>query len=235
MKKYWIVAVVILITECQPSTDLSSIIRKSKEIHGGNRYLEVKSIEYQKEIWALAPANDTISHHVEWHYVDFENNHASMTWNKDSIRWVAKRIHDKIEVTQNGTPIENSETLGQLRRQVDGAQFVFWQPFKFINDTSKKEYVGKKTLFNGWKVYQVVCQYPESPDRWYFFFDQETFQLRATGVWHNQRYSLITNDRQETETGLLLHHERNSYFTDSLFQPKQKSTTYRYRIKNIQF
>ncbi|MGB0393174.1 MAG: hypothetical protein ACPGCK_04800, partial [Flavobacteriaceae bacterium] len=92
-----------------------------------------------------------------------------------------------------------------------------------------------RTLFNGKKTLEVLVRYSEAPeaDRWHYFFDENSYRLVATGVVHQGRWSLITNDTYQTCKGIVLNRLRTSYFTDANFQPKYKRASYVYTVTDI--
>ena len=120
-----------------------------------------------------------------------------------------------------------------MEKSLKAATYVFWQPFKLIDPSAMLESKGITTLFNGWQVHVLEVQYPNSDDRWYFYFDTKTFLLKATGVFFKKRYSLIVNDLQEKYTGLNLNAKRTSYFTNSAFVPRRVNTQYQYEIISL--
>ena len=118
-------------------------------------------------------------------------------------------------------------------KKFKGSDLYFWQPFKLIDPSAILESKGITTLFNGWQVHVLEVQYPNSDDRWYFYFDTKTFLLKATGVFFKKRYSLIVNDLQEKNTGLNLNDKRSSFFTNSAFVPRRINTQYQYEIISL--
>ena len=225
--------ILFLCISCQQSQVISTIEQAAINAHGGELHKRIKNVSYEKKIWALSQDGDTLSENIEKHYVNFNLNRARMVWFQGGIRWEAKRDLDIVTLQKNDSLISDAIALEKAQRRLNGAQFVFWQPFKFFVDGGNKTYQGTRTLFNGWEVEEVRVNYPNTNDRWSFFFDKINKKLKATGVFHNNKYSLITNDIQETETGLSLHKKRTSYLTDSLFVPIRKGTSYSYIINSI--
>lgn len=229
------VGLLILCMQCQPPPTVSTVENAALAAHGGQRYKAVKKLSYEKKIWLLSQTGDTITENTEKHFIDFDIDQTRVKWHQDSLHWEANRIGNLVSLKKNGLQVRDSIVIAKTQRRLNGAQFVFWQPFKFINDNGKKTYQGARTLFNGWEVQEIQVVYPNSDDRWSFFFDAKSKKLKATGVFHNNRYSLITNDIQESNTGLSLHQKRISYFTDSLFIPFRKGTLYSYKINSISY
>lgn len=236
MKKLCLItALVLMVVQCQQPQTVTRLDKAAIEAHGGSLYQTVKKIHYIKKIWSLSKTGDTLSENTEKHWVDFDKNYARIAWTQNGIQWQAIGAKEGVRLIANDSLVNDSIALKKVRRRLDGAQFVFWQPFKYVKDGGQKNYKGMRTLFNGWKVHEIEVTYPNSNDRWSFFFDHTNNRLRATGVLHNNRYSLITNDQQEGDTGLYLHQQRSSYFTDSLFRPQRKSTLYSYDLQQINY
>ena len=58
---------------------------------------------------------------------------------------------------------------------IEGANFVFFQPFKLKDKGTQIEYLGLRgTSFSEKPLEQIRVTYPNSNDIWYFFFDHET-------------------------------------------------------------
>lgn len=215
------------------STTAEKILSKAKDAHGGSRYQKLKQIDYEKISWRLSEQGDTLSTQMEKHQIDFEKGASRIFWIEDSVQWQAQKKQHQTILLKDGVAVVDSALLAKTSRKLDAAQFVFWQPFRLLDSNPQLRYQGIQTLFNGWEVHHLVFSYPGQTDRWSFFFDKKSYRLKATGVFFKNRYSLITNEKQEAETGLWLHQERTSYFTDSLFVPNRKGSLYAYKLETI--
>ena len=215
------------------STTAEKILSKAKDAHGGSRYQKLKQIDYEKISWRLSEQGDTLSTQMEKHQIDFEKGASQIFWIEDSVQWQAQKKQHQTTLLKDGVAVVDSALLTKTSRKLDAAQFVFWQPFRLLDSNPQLRYQGIQTLFNGWEVHHLVFSYPGQTDRWSFFFDKKNYRLKATGVFFKNRYSLITNEKQEAVTGLWLHQKRTSYFTDSLFVPSRIGSLYTYKLETI--
>ena len=170
---------------------------------------------------------------IENHTIDFINSTPQFSWKLRGDDFTAKQSKDSVTLQINGVHTRDIATIIKMEKSLKAATYVFWQPFKLIDPSAILESKGITTLFNGWQVHVLEVQYPNSDDRWYFYFDTKTFLLKATGVFFKKRYSLIVNDLQEKNTGLNLNAKRTSFFTNSAFVPRRINTQYQYEIISL--
>lgn len=211
------------------------ILQKAQKAHGGLRYQKVAELTYDKTSWTLSEEGDTIKTVKTAHQIDFTKGISSISWKDKGADWKAILQNDTVSLFRDAVPIADQKRLEQNERKLNAAQFVFWQPFRILETHPILSYEGEKTLFNGWNVHHIALSYPNQTDRWSFFFDSSTYRVKAAGVFFKNKYSLITNDEQETKTGLYLHSKRTSYSTDSLFIPSRKGTLYKYTLRSLTY
>ena len=115
--------------------------------------------------------------------------------------------------------------------------YVFWQPFKLVDPTAKKVYLGKQRILDSINVLALKVYYSDDPkaDVWHYYLNPNNYKIRAVKVDHNERTSMIFNERYETETGLSLNKTRKSYFLDSLGQIKYLRAAYKYEINFVEY
>ena len=206
---------------------------KTLAAHGGNHYKEVKSIAYQKKINHFDASGVVLDTVIENHTIDFVNSTSQFSWKELGNDFIAIQNKDSVTLQINGVHTKDTSTILKIKKSLKAATYVFWQPLKLVDPNAVQELKGVTTLFNGWQVHVLEVQYPNSDDRWYFYFDTKTFLLKATGVFFKKRYSLIVNDLQEKNTGLNLNAKRTSFFTNSAFVPRRINTQYQYEIISL--
>lgn len=218
---------------CFAQMNTEELLLKALAAHGGDRYKEVKSITYQKRINHFDASGAVLDTVIENHTIDFINSTSQFSWKLRGDDFTAKQSKDSVTLQINGVHTRDTATIIKMEKSLKAATYVFWQPFKLIDPSAILESKGITTLFNGWQVHVLEVQYPNSDDRWYFYFDTKTFLLKATGVFFKKRYSLIVNDLQEKNTGLNLNAKRTSFFTNSAFVPRRINTQYQYEIISL--
>ena len=218
---------------CFAQMNANELLLKALAAHGGDRYKEVKSITYQKRINHFDASGALLDTVIENHTIDFVNSTSQFSWRLRGDDFTAKQNKDSVTLQINGVHTRDTATILKMEKSLKAATYVFWQPFKLIDPSAILESKGITTLFNGWEVHVLEVQYPNSDDRWYFYFDIKSFLLKATGVFFKKRYSLIVNDLHEKNTELNLNAKRTSYFTNIAFVPRRINTQYQYEIISL--
>jgi hypothetical protein len=218
---------------CFAQITAEELLLKALAAHGGNHYKEVKSITYQKKINHFDASGAVLDTVIENHTIDFVNSTSQFSWKEPGNDFIAIQNKDSVTLQINGVHTKDTSAILKIKKSLKAATYVFWQPFKLVDPNAILELKGVTTLFNGWQVHVLEVQYPNSDDRWYFYFDTKSFLLKATGVFFNKRYSLIVNELLEKYTGLNLNAKRTSYFTNSSFVPKRINTQYQYEVISL--
>jgi len=210
------------------------IVNRGIETHGGHRafqelesvsftkttrlYKEDGSLEsetFQEQFFTLIPEYSFI---MKW--MDGNDEH-QITYDKNTL---IKLVNNVI--------VENQGANEKALKLALSAEYVFFQPFKLIDDKGELSYEGKQMLRDSIETSVVAIKYKDdspSSDAWRYYFD-ENYRLAAASVKHNNRISLIENLDFQTYKGILFNKVRKSYFIDSLFQKKQLRAEYQYDI-----
>jgi hypothetical protein len=133
----------------------------------------------------------------------------------------------------NNVKVENQGVIENALKLALSAEYVFFQPFKLIDESSQLSYKGKQMIGDTIETSVVAIMYEDdspSADAWRYYFD-ENYRLVAASVKHNSRISLIENLDFQTYEGILFNKVRKSYFVDSTFQKKQLRAAYHYEIR----
>lgn len=210
------------------------IVNKSIKIHDGHRafqelesvsftkttklYKEDGSLEsetFQEQFFTLIPEYSFI---MKW--MD-DNDEHQITYDKNTL---IKLVNNVI--------VEDQGANEKALKLALSAEYVFFQPFKLIDDNGQLSYDGKQMLRDSIETSVVAIKYKDdSPlsDAWRYYFDKN-YCLVAVSVKHKNRISLIENLDFQTYKGILFNKVRRSYFVDSLFQKKQLRAEYQYDI-----
>ena len=168
---------------CFAQMNAEELLLKALAAHGGDYYKEVKSITYQKRINHFDASGAVLDTVIENHTIDFINSTSQFSWKLWGDDFTAKQSKDSVTLQINGVHTRDTAKIIKMEKSLKAATYVFWQPFKLIDPNAILESKGIITLFNGWQVHVLEVQYPNSDDRWYFYFDTKTFLLKATGVF----------------------------------------------------
>ena len=231
-----------LLCQCLPKSEeaeeaiIATLLEQTMKAHGGQSLWDsIQYLAYTKEIKLYKEDGSLEKEVIQLHTNDFGAGITQMDWEEDEWTYQATLANNKLRLTQNGKAVTDSTRLKSVHNSLDGALYVFWQPRKLLDERAQIEFRGERTLFNSKEVFEVMVEYPEEKngDQWFYFIDKESLRLAATGVIHQGRISLITNDEVEEETGLFLNKKRSSYFTDEEFKPLYLRASYRYRVDEI--
>jgi hypothetical protein len=168
---------------CFAQMNAEELLLKALAAHRGDRYKEVKSITYQKRINHFDASGAVLDTVIENHTIDFINSTSQFSWKLWGDDFTAKQSKDSVTLQINGVHTRDTAKIIKMEKSLKAATYVFWQSFKLIDPSAILELKGITTLFNGWQVHVLEVQYPNSDDRWYFYFDTKTFLLKATGVF----------------------------------------------------
>ena len=212
------------------------ILQRSIKAHGGKSLWEkVNSISYLKET-TLHVASGEIEQQISQKITHlFRPQTTEIIWMKDGKVNRAIKNPKGVLLYQNDQLQNDSLLIAQTESSLDAALYVFWQPYKLLDQNIRLDYIGEKKLLDSIAVYGLKATYSNSDNRdiWTYYFDKNNYRLRAAQVYHKQRTSLILNESVESETGLFLNKRRKSYFLDSLGKIKYLRAAYSYRIESF--
>ena len=226
----------LLTTASCSSNPAMEIVLKSLEAHGGKKTWErTKKVGYTKATTLFTEEGTVEKEVFQNHEVYFQPFKAIMKWQDGTTTNTAQLENDSLVLQKNSTSVTAPKALQEARAALEGAYYVFWQPYRLLEPEAQLELLGTRTLFNGKKTLEVLVTYSDTPeaDRWHYFFDYNSYRLIATAVVHQGRRSLITNDDFQTNNGIVLNRLRSSYFTDVNFQPKYKRASYVYTVIDV--
>jgi hypothetical protein len=211
------------------------IVNKSIETHGGHEnFQELESVSFtkttrlynedgslesenfQEQSFTLIPEYSLI---MKW--MDGNDEH-QITYDRNTL----------IKLVDN-VKIEDQEAIANALTLALSAEYVFFQPFKLIDNKGQLSYEGKQVVRDSIEASVVGITYKDdslSSDAWRYYFN-ENYRLVAASVKHNNRISLIENMDFQTYKGILFNKVRKSYFIDSAFQKKQLRAEYHYDIR----
>jgi hypothetical protein len=211
------------------------IVNKSIETHGGHEtFQELESVSFtkttrlynedgslesenfQEQSFTLIPEYSLI---MKW--MDGNDEH-QITYDRNTL---IKLVDD--------VKIEDQEAIANALTLALSAEYVFFQPFKLLDNKGQLSYEGKQMVRDSIEASVVGISYKDdspSSDVWRYYFN-ENYRLVAASVKHNNRISLIENMDFQTYKGILFNKVRKSYFIDSAFQKKQLRAEYHYYIR----
>ena len=227
---YRIVLIVLLASLGGCSTQKSqgeSLVEESILAHGGlKNYTHLRDFRYEKTSYTL-DAEEIIKDTLVQQF-EIPRLGTTILITEDSLR-----------ITLQNENIQTSKELNSDQQNyksiVEGANFVFFQPFKLKDKGAQIEYLGLKSPgFSEEPLEQIRVTYPNSSDIWYFFFDHETKYVLANAVDHNRKVSLILNDSLQWHKNLLVHSRRRSFLSNSNFELIRLQASYKYKMVSVE-
>ena len=225
-----IVLIVLLASLGGCSTQKSqgeSLVEESILAHGGLRnYTHLQDFRYEKTSYTLdaeEKINDTLVQLFE-----IPRLGTTILITKDSLRITLEN-----EVVQTSKPLVSDQQT--YKGIIEGANFVFFQPFKLKDQGAQIEYLGLiNPSFSEKTLEQIRVTYPNSNDTWYFFFEPETKYVLANAVDHNGKISLILNDSLQWHKNLFVHSRRRSFLSNSNFELIRLQASYKYKMLSVE-
>ncbi len=157
------------------------------------------------------------------------------------VKWIEDGVEKRIIYNGKETLLffdevqqTDEKAIEKAYKEVMGAQYVLWQPYKLFTDEASLEYQGKVQLEDRTVAYKIEVIYPNSDVQWWYYFDAKTFLLKENLIKHNSStYSQIVNIKQEDKTGLQLHQDRKSFKVDVAKNQKYLRAEYHYNILTL--
>ncbi len=210
-----------------PKSQGESLVEESIFAHGGlNNYTHLQDFRYEKTSYTLDTQeiiNDTLVQQFE-----IPKFGTTILITEDSLRITLQN-----ENIQTSKPLNSDQQ--NYKGIIEGANFVFFQPFKLKDTGAEIEYLGLRSSgFSEKPSEQIRVTYPNSTDIWYFFFDQETKYILANAVDHNGKMSLILNDSLQWYKNLLVHSRRRSFLSNSNFELIRLQASYKYKMLSLE-
>ncbi len=223
-----------LLCACEPKMTALEVIEKSlEEAHGGkaswesptNLVYEKTTTFYTRERTVESVKKQTFHNTLQPTFT------SKVIWMEGDVE---KRIvYDGKEtfIFENGYQITDDALVAKAEKEIMGAQYVLWQPYKLLDAEASLEYEGIIRLEDKTNAHKIKITYPNSDTIWWFYFDANTFLLKENLIQHSEAtYSQIVNLKQEEHTGLQLHKHRKSYKIDVVKDEKYLRAEYHYNI-----
>ncbi|EDP96926.1 hypothetical protein U8527_01260 [Kordia algicida OT-1] len=221
---------------CESKLSAEAIVEKSlKEAHGGKAQWEAhKVLRYEKSTTLYDSSGKiTLEKKQTFHNTLQPEFTSKVIWKENDEEHRIVFDGEEIYVFIDGFQVTDDEKVAKAHKEIMGAHYVFWQPYKLATDDVSLSSEGKVKLDDGSEAYKIKAVYPDSETIWWYYFDTETFQLKENLVKHGKTYSQIKNLQHEAKTGLFLNKERKSYMIDSTKNQKYLRAHYQYNILEL--
>ena len=223
----------LLFISCQKTaTPLpEEVLEKAVKAHGGvSVFKAVQVFSFDKKTSSYDSLGKPTKTGEQSFVYDFKKGTSAVGWREKNQKYQLKRDATGVSLRVNDTlkTLSESEVKG-FESLLNGGLFVYWQPFKLSRELPKNATVSPETLMNT-PVWAVSFQFPNSSDRWVWYFDQTSGEFLANRVWHNHRYSLIVNQSWLVYQGLKLPQNRVSYRVNKANEIIYKQADYVYGL-----
>ncbi len=220
---------------CEKKLTAEQLINLSLEAHGGKDAWEaIEKISYSKQTILYDSLGTVESNQTKVHAYNFKPTFAAtMTWREDSMGYSVSYSEEKTSLFINDSLVVDTALLEKFENEVRAAYYVYWMPYKLMDENAELKYEGMQKWPSEGKVHKLEVSYPDSWNIWSYYFDPETYKLVGTEVYHEPTTSFIKNTKYETGTGLFLNAERQSYHIDEAGDILYKRADYFYTVLKI--
>ena len=233
-KSIGLVMVVICMACTDPVPEALDIVHRSINYHGGiEAYHNLDSLSWNKTTRLFTEDGSLESSQVQRQsYFGGDDPRTILQWSQDSSSHRIIVGRDATQYILGDMVFHQGEMADRARQMARSANYVFFQPFKLLDQGTLLHYAGRLSIGDTLEVDVVKVSYADDTadaDIWHYYFSDEG-RFVANSVRHRGRISLILNTAQRFHkpTGLLLHHKRKSFFVDSLLNIKYLRADYLY-------
>ena len=220
----------LILMSCSNPTG-EEIVLSSLDFHGGlDRWEQMERLSYTKHT-VLYNADGTTEIDITAQYKHLllpRVSHSKIWTEADSIHSFTLTNDPAKDLIK----FNDEASYKKAKADIDGAFYVIRQPYKFLEDKDKLEYVGQESLDDSTKVNIVKMQYynddGSKDNTWWLYFNDTSNRLEGYMVKHDSTYAYIRNHTYEDKTGLSLCQTRTSYRVDSLRNIQYVRGKYRY-------
>ncbi|MFK7750527.1 MAG: hypothetical protein AB8B65_19200 [Kordia sp.] len=227
----------IFALSCESTLTAEEIIEKSLEqAHGGKALWETpKLLIYEKTTTFYTSEGAVESEKKQTFHNTLQPTFTSkVKWMEDAVEKQIVYDGKETAVFVGGNEVTDTKKVEAASKEILGAQFVLWQPYKLFTDEASVKFERIVRLEDDTEAYAIKVTYPESDAIWWFYFDVNTFLLKENLIQHSEnRYSQIVNISQEDDTGLKLHQHRKSFAVDVAKDEKYLRAEYHYTILEL--
>ncbi|WP_298509671.1 hypothetical protein [uncultured Kordia sp.] len=230
-------AISMLFCACQPELTAEMVIQKSlEEAHGGKALWETPKVLIYEKTTTFYTSDGKVESIKKQTF----HNTLKPTFTS-KVKWMEEDVEKRIVfdgketfVFTDGYQVTDDSIVEAAHKEIMGAQYVLWQPYKLLTDEATIVSEGIVRLEDKTDAYSIKVTYPNSDTIWWYYFDIHTFLLKENLIQHSETtYSQIVNLKQEENTGLRLHQDRKSFKVDVGKDEKYLRATYHYNILEL--
>lgn len=224
-----------ILISCGSQPDADQILKDAIDAHGGiKKWENIEEISYRKTTVLYDSLGNIEKEIIQYHKNRFKPSFsAEMKWVDKGVSKTVTLQNEKTSIVYDDSIIQDSQLQKRYYKDILAANYVFWQPYKLLDQNVKLSYAGKENI-DAKEAHVLKAEYTNedgsSANTWWYYFDTESHQLMGNMVHHPPTYSYIHNVTYEDKTGLFLNAKRTSYRVDSLRNIKYTRATYTYEI-----
>ncbi len=226
-----------MLCSCEPAPTAEMVIQKSLEkAHGGKALWETPKLLIYEKTTTFYDSEGTVESVKKQRF----HNTLQPTFTS-KVKWIEDDVEKRIvfdgeqtSVFFDGISQTDEKVIAAAYKEIIGAQYVLWQPYKLFTDEASLTYEGIVRLEDNTDAYSIKVTYPNSDTIWWYYFDITTWLLKENLIQHSETtYSQIVNITQEEHTGLRLHQDRKSFKIDVAKDEKYLRAKYHYTILEL--
>lgn len=228
---------IFMLCSCEPKPTAEMVIQKSLEkAHGGKALWETPKVLIYEKTTTFYDSVGTVESIKKQ---TFHNTLQPIFTSK--VKWIEDDVEKRIVfdgeqtlVFFDGISQTDEKVIEAAHKEILGAQYVLWQPYKLFTDEASLMYEGVVRLEDNTNAHKIKVTYPNSETIWWYYFDINTWLLKENLIQHSEiTYSQIINVTHEEKTGLRLHQDRKSFKIDVANDQKYLRAEYHYNILEL--
>lgn len=240
-------AILILMISCQsdrnsnispmdrlPQNEAGEVVRKAIDYIGGwEAWENKKTFSFYKNITHLDSSGTIERSQKQFHqyqiHPDFK---AKMSWEDQGNQYVIINNGEQAKKYENGIEMTDDKSKGQAWNSSFGSHYVISMPFKLTDPGTILTYEGIDSTTVNQRVHSLKVEYEKGAGStggmhtWWYYFDENTYDLVANYLAYGEGYSLTTYETFDVIDGIRIHQKRFSHIADADKNIVMKRTVY---------
>ena len=244
---YSIVSFIFLFSGCQnsasvkanpmdrlPDNEAGEVVRKAIDYAGGwDVWDSKKNFSFFKKITQMDSTGAVIRSVKQLHQYNLADQfQARMTWKKDGYNYLIINNGEQAKKYKEGMELTDDKSKNEAWNASFGSHYVISMPYKLTDPGVTLTYEGIDTIVLDQPVHSVKVEYAIGAGSaggmhvWWYYFDQNTYDLVGNYLDYGEGHSLTTYEVFEDVEGMRFHNKRYSYKSNENRERVQLKTIY---------
>ncbi|MFC4723011.1 DUF6503 family protein [Geojedonia litorea] len=201
------------------NSEADLIVNKAIAFAGGlDAWKSKKSLSYTKLIQNYDSLGNLTREISQLHQYQLQPSFkAKMSWEDNGDAFVIINNGKRAWQLKNGEVLTSEEATNSAWNSSFGSHYVIGMPFKLKDPGTILTYEGVDTLSNGEVVHAIKATYEKGTGSsggmhtWWYFFDKNTYELKANFLDSGNGYSITQYFGYDTIDTIKINKQRKSY------------------------